>query len=540
VGAVAVLVLLGAGVPAAAKLDAEQWKAAMEEYTRVFSAPGSELDKTQIEKTLVSDEDARSWKLLVDALVKESEFWLRAQTELNEKTVVVNELLAKGLKGYSTEDEKLLQKLQAELPGLESAVRIEKGILQAIIDALAAGPEALRKNILARGKAAPEWNVRVAAARVAAKNPSDPDAKSYLQQALERDKDARVRLAALETLATAQADWEHHVLGRLADSDWGVQMLAIRIVSERRLRRAVPHLINALEKSSPRVQQEIGTLLKALTGQNIEAYGDVWAKWWAEHKEEFEAGGEAGAAASPTVKAGPKKEEFPDVKFYGLKVKTDKVMFIIDISGSMKLETKNPGPAPGTPKPPAGPITPTDEAGGAPAPPPPEEIMSGPKIDVSKDELRKAIKKLPKNAKFNIIAFNTGAQPWQPGMKDATEANKEEALKWVRTLSPSGSTYIDGALRMAFQMAGTGAVDKAYQEVAIDTIVLMSDGAPTDNSVGVDGAAKIMDPEVILQHVREWNVQKRVVIHAIAVDLVDGVEFMVKLAAENGGTFLDR
>jgi hypothetical protein len=71
----------------------------------------------------------------------------------------------------------------------------------------------------------------------------------------------------------------------------------------------------------------------------------------------------------------------------------------------------------------------------------------------------------------------------------------------------------------------------------VDTIILMSDGAATDNSFP---KSNLMDPEVILQHVREWNPHKRIVIHTIAVDMVEGVEFMKKLAAENGGTYLDR
>ena len=86
-------------------------------------------------------------------------------------------------------------------------------------------------------------------------------------------------------------------------------------------------------------------------------------------------------------------------------------------------------------------------------------------------------------------------------------------------------------------MAGMGAYDKAYPGVAVDTIILLSDGAPTDNAVP---ESKDMDPKEILAHVREWNPQKRIVIHCVGIDnVVQGIEFMKKLAAENGGTYVD-
>lgn len=163
--------------------------------------------------------------------------------------------------------------------------------------------------------------------------------------------------------------------------------------------------------------------------------------------------------------------------------------------------------------------------------------MSGPKIDVAKHELKKALLGLPRDAHFNLIAFNHGVYVWRDGMQKATDGNKDDALKWVRARDASGSTFIDGALRQAFRIAGLGAVDNAYPEVNVDTIILLSDGAPTDNGFP---KSEFMDPEVILEHVREWNGFRRVVINTIGVDLVDGIEFLKKLAEENGGVYVDR
>ena len=172
-----------------------------------------------------------------------------------------------------------------------------------------------------------------------------------------------------------------------------------------------------------------------------------------------------------------------------------------------------------------------------PQPPPPDAILSGPKIDVAKHELVKALKKFPKDWSFNIIAFNTGAKAWETGMVKASDKNKASAFKWIKELKPSGSTYIDGALRMGFQLAGLLNFDKRYPEIMVDTIVLLSDGAPTTGDFPV---AKLMEPQLILDHVREWNKRKSVIINCIGVDLVTTGQFLKELAEENGGVYVDR
>ena len=109
----------------------------------------------------------------------------------------------------------------------------------------------------------------------------------------------------------------------------------------------------------------------------------------------------------------------------------------------------------------------------------------------------------------------------------AEKKTKEEAYKWIRSLKPHGSTFTDAALRLAFTMAGLIKADAKYESLRVDTVVLLSDGAPTDNSFP---AAKTMDFNVILEHVREWNKRKQIVLHCIAVDMMAGNEFMQKLA----------
>jgi hypothetical protein len=352
----------------------------------------------------------------------------------------------------------------------------------------------------------------------------EAESKPVLLESLDKEKDPRVRVAALEALETASgSSWHGLVASRVEDVDWGVQVVAARIAGKRKVGKAIPGLIRALVKAPPRVAEEIGVALREITGQTIEPYADAWSKWWEAHRSEW---GEDGRPLAPIVSQ-PRKE---DLHYYGIKVQSDKILFIIDTSGSMKEEKRAPVPPTA---PPRGPTTKEPEK---PKEEPPGKF-SGPKIEIAKQELKRAVKGLPKEAFFNIISFNHTVQAWQPKMLQANDANKELAYAWVRDMPATGSTYIDGALQMAFKMAGMGTYDRAYPTVSVDTIFLLSDGAPTDNGYP---DVKDMDPKVILEHVREWNSQKRVVIHCIGIDnVVHGIQFMKDLARENGGRYVD-
>ena len=149
---------------------------------------------------------------------------------------------------------------------------------------------------------------------------------------LRKDMDPRVRMAALEAVAgAAEGKGEALVIGRLADADWSVVLRASQIATEKKMHKAVPHMINALTGASPRLAEGLGKALRELTGENFDPYADVWSRWWADNKAEFEKDVE--------VKTG-KKPEFPRIHFYGVEIKSDRVLFIIDVSGSMKLEIK--------------------------------------------------------------------------------------------------------------------------------------------------------------------------------------------------------
>ena len=520
------LVLLGLVTlaPAAfAKLDGPEWTAAEQKFRTLFAQPGDAEGKALAVKEVLRDGEARAWKLLSDGTILECGHLARTGERLSKALNELQPLIGKKASEMYPQDRENMYRLQGEVSDLESVRTASAATVEVLVRAFAGGDEAARRPLLALARGHKEWVVRAAGARVAAVAPDEALGKQVLAEALGPTQDPRVKVAALEALAKAPGtSWQDAVVARLEDPDWGVQVVAARVVGEREVGKAIPVLIKVLAGASPRVAETVVGALRKLTGQSIDAYAEPWAKWWEANRAHY---GADGRPLQPVVS----QPRSSDIAFYGLKVRSDKVLFIIDTSGSMKHEKQAP-PATPTPK---GPTTGDDK----PKPDEPPAKFSGPKIEIAKQELRRALRALPKEAMFNIISFNHGVVQWQPKMMAANDANKELAYAWIRDMAPSGSTYIDGALRLGFKMAGMGAYDKAYPGVAVDTIILLSDGAPTDNAFP---ESKEMNPAEILAHVREWNAAKRVVVHCVGIDnVVQGIEFMKKLAAENGGTYVD-
>jgi hypothetical protein len=289
-----------------------------------------------------------------------------------------------------------------------------------------------------------------------------------------------------------------------------VQAAAIRACVARRSREPIPALIDLLDARSKvrdRVWYDIRVALVTLTGQDFEAIED-WRKFWAGHGASLDPT-KLGEATGLTKVAIRKTEE--SVQFFGQEVFSKNLLFVIDVSGSMVL-VDGPG------------------GGGAQ------------RIERAKEQLAQAVKKLPRGARFNVIAYSDKVQPWQKGLQPATPGNVASALKFVNGFQARGATHTDEALELAFN------------DISVDTIVLLSDGAPArkDNS-NTRGLI-----ETILAQVKDVNSSRRVRIDTFgfegvgtvppgsalrgwkppsADDVKAFVEFLKTLASESGGTY---
>jgi HEAT repeat protein len=324
------LVLTGLGSVAWAKLEGPAWLDAEQRFRALLAQPGEGDAKAELVKLVASDGQPRAWTLLADGLVLEAAHVARTADLLAKDLAALQELLAKKLKHPAEED--AMYRLQGSVSELEARKSQDERILRQIAAAFGAANEAGRKLVYAKTKAHKDFPVRAAGARVAAVLPDEPASRAVVAEAL-KDPDPRVRLAVLEGLEKAPGtSWQEGVVARVEDPDWGVQLVAARIAGAREIGKAIPALIRALATCTPRVAEQVVESLRLLTGETIEPYAEAWAKWWEDNRARW---GEDGRPLAP-LKAPPRVSG--ETSFYGLKIRSDRVLYIIDTSLSMKDE----------------------------------------------------------------------------------------------------------------------------------------------------------------------------------------------------------
>ena len=97
--------------------------------------------------------------------------------------------------------------------------------------------------------------------------------------------------------------------------------------------------------------------------------------------------------------------------------------------------------------------------------------MSGKKIEQAKGALRFVLNNLNKGDLFNIVAYDTEIEGFQPEMQRYGDGTRKEALGFVEGIHAGGSTNIDGALTVALDMLKDDQ-DPSY-------LIFLTDGLPT-------------------------------------------------------------
>jgi len=101
--------------------------------------------------------------------------------------------------------------------------------------------------------------------------------------------------------------------------------------------------------------------------------------------------------------------------------------------------------------------------------------MEGEKFRQAQDAAAFVLDGLNDRDRFTVVSFSTGIHSFSNRLRPADEA--QDAIAWVQSLSPAGSTDIDGALQEAFSIAG----------VERPTYVLfLTDGLPTEGEIDPD------------------------------------------------------
>ncbi len=219
-----------------------------------------------------------------------------------------------------------------------------------------------------------------------------------------------------------------------------IQLAALRAAGQRRLKEAVAPLVAMVEAGSrdrDLAWLESRRALLNITGQDFEAAAD-WKKWWAVARKSFDPDAEPAEDAQTVVV----KRAADSVEFFGAEIFSRNLIFLIDVSGSMAMfdqgELRRK-----------------------------EAEKARIRLDRARKQLLGAIESLPKTARFNIIAYSNKVTTWQKGLKPASKSAIKSAGRFVKEFLARGATYTDDALK------------RAFEDTEADTIVLLSDGAPT-------------------------------------------------------------
>lgn len=316
------------------------------------------------------------------------------------------------------------------------------------------------KEVVLNAAASEDWRIRLAAAEVILIHFRDGRALSAMRKLLADEKPI-VR----EVAAVAAGDWKMEPL--------------------------FDELIVLMREGNLRAKQKSYEAMKAIAGKDFGYAPDVWAKWWKDkQKGDLNAAGDIKERKQVTV-----------ATYYNFKIFSDRVLFVIDVSGSMKWPDYKPN-----------------------------------RIDVAKRELVKAIKALDEKTLFNMATFAGHVNMWhKKGEVAATAGNKERALKWIDgNLLPRGATNTYGALMEGLE-----------QNPKVDTIFFLSDGIPSTGKYEI--------PEEILVKLRYANRFRKVIFNTVAIAMgkpaIEKAEkyedpdemyaFMKMIADWNGGTCVD-
>ncbi len=333
------------------------------------------------------------------------------------------------------------------------------------------------------------------------------------------DPDVRVVVGALDALGVRDEPEAVNALrAKLYDARWPVRAAAVASLGKTGRAAAAGALVEAMAAAKGRDLDDIRAALRMLTGKDFAAAPGPWKDWWDREGRTFKGAKErppdavplAGDAPAAPPSSGldvPEGEE--GTRFYGIETHSTRVLFVLDFSGSMNF------------------------AGS-------EKDGTRKKVDVLREELRKALTGLPDGSKFNLVTFANGVNVWKkvPAVRDRASLN--DAIAWVAKTGALGSTNIYDALETGFKLIGGGGGKDKAAEPAFDTVFFMTDGKPT--------SGKVTDPKLILGDVRRWNEARKVRLHVVGMgghgkNLPPGAEaaddldesFLKSLAEQNGG-----
>ena len=243
--------------------------------------------------------------------------------------------------------------------------------------------------------------------------------------ALAADGNAEVRAAVVIAARSLDADTAHaRAVASAKDPSLGVRIVAAESLAAARDARGARALVDLLESERElRGRWHAVELLRQVSGLQHRLDARPWKAW-------------AAALADgplPEPRKPERAEEERSVSFAGLPMRSERMCFLIDLSGSIWQKR-----ADGRTR---------------------KEIVD--------EELRKVLEALPESTRFNVITYTATPAPWQKALVPAERKNVAKALEWFVARKDMGTGDLWGALQVALA------------DPDVDTLVVLSDGAPS-------------------------------------------------------------
>jgi len=364
--------------------------------------------------------------------------------------------------GKSTH-EKAMSLLETLIGDREIDVRI--AALEGVADR--GGDEA--RAILAQAAQKGEDEAAGAAVGLLSKFTDDDTVRLLIRLAGQVDMSSH-RVAIIDSLARIGSPEAFPIFEKwVACLEWPLRAASVRGLAKVKRIESVDLLITRMGYESGRILGDMAAALETLTGKSMGNNPEHWKAWWKINREKFSfdgAGREAEAGGRGTT------------TYHDIPVVSSRMIFLLDVSGSMRGRKG-----------------------------------SSTRLGEAKAELEKVLRALPKETRVNLIFFSSRVDPWQPRLAPIGP-NLATALAAVDALKAGGETNIHDS------------IEKALEDAEVDTIYLLSDGAPSTGKFTV--AADV------LREVRRMNLTRQVAIHAISLGRSG---FMKQLAAENSGQY---
>ncbi len=305
----------------------------------------------------------------------------------------------------------------------------------------------------------------------------------------------------------------------LGASDWSLQKAAGEALGKIRAKESIEPLLDRFEKEEGLMVEVLQKALVAVTGQDFSFNAENWRKWWTKFGAGFVVPTDEEVAAAK-AKAEKALEGYatPDKrKYHNIETLSRKMLFVIDISGSMRDKI----------------VLPPDATAEQQA-----EYPDRMKMEIAKKATIDFLATVDGNVYFNIITFAGKVDMWRDNLVSGSQ--RTTAIKHVaklKALEPSTGgrkgggggeeqkTNTYAALMAAFGQA-EAAVPDWKARTKVDTIFLVTDGLPT--------TGEIVEVPKLIREITEINKSRGIVIHVITFDKIAHQQ-LTPLATQNGG-----